>query len=167
MGIKINNLSNNIVSILDILSNNERLCQLLLHNESNPFFEPNPTAMKNIANPKSDSCRITPYAFDPEATIEDSSFIRVYYNNGEFDGSEAIQELTLHIDIIVAKNLWLINNDTRSMIRPYEIMDSIVDSIGRSSWNNKINVNFDSWTYLAVNTAFDAIRLYSNYFTVE
>ena len=166
MGIKVNNLSKNIVDIMTALSQNQGLAQLLVNNEQNPF-QKQITNLKDIARPSSDICRIYPYPFDPEAQIEDSSFIRVYYNQAEFNSNETIQEMDLHIDIIVAKNLWLINDNSRPLIRPYEIMDRVIDIVGKRSINNLISVKFDGWQHLAVNTKFDAIRLYSQYYSVE
>lgn len=168
MAIKINNLSKNIVDIMNILSQNQGLAELLVNNQSNPFDPSHPAINRQeLINPKSKLCRIHPYPFDPDAQIEDSSFIRVYYNQGEFNENETIQEMQLHIDIVVAKSLWLINDGRQSLIRPYEIMDRVIDMVGKRSINNLIKLKFDGWQHLAVNTKFDAIRLYSDYFSVE
>jgi hypothetical protein len=163
---KLNNLSKNIIDVMVTLSQNEGLAELLLNDISNPFSVPVADKTKLI-NPKSELCRIFPYPFDPDATTEDGSFIRVYYNMGEFNENETIQEMNLHIDVIVAKSLWLINDGRQSLIRPYEIMDRIVDMIGKRSVGGNIQVKFSGWQHLAVNTKFDAIRLYSDYWNVE
>jgi len=167
MTIKINNLSKNVIDIMMVLKENQGLAELLANNTDNPFDSKLPPIDKNkLINPKSDMCKIFPFPFDPEATIEDASFLRVYYNQGEFNENETIQEISLHIDIIVAKSLWLINDGRRSLIRPYEIMDRVIDMVGKRSIS-PIRVKFDGWQHLAVNTKFDAIRLYSDYFSVE
>lgn len=166
--VKINTLSKNVVDVIATLAKNDGLVKLLVHNVDNPFDSNLPAIDKSkIANPKSDLCRIYPYPFDPDAQIEDSSFIRVYYNQGEFNENEVIQDMDLFIDIIVAKSLWLINDGNKSMIRPYEIMDRVVDLVGKRSLNNTIKLKFDGWQHLAVNTKFDAIRLYSKYWNIE
>jgi hypothetical protein len=168
MAVKINTLSKNIVDVMVALSKNEGLARLLVNNADNPFDSSLPIIDKSkLINPKSESCRIYPYPFDPNATIEDSSFIRVYYNQGDFNENQVIQEMNLHVDIIVAKSLWLCNDGRNSLIRPYEIMDRVIDMIGHRSGNPTIKVKFDGWQHLAVNTKFDAIRLYSDYFSVE
>jgi hypothetical protein len=191
MAVKPNNLSRNIVQIMQALSKNDGLARLLIHDIDNPFdrkewderpsfdkggyyvqnangkFILPPIDKNKLVNPKSDSSRIHPYPFDIEATIDDRSFIRVYYNDGDFNDNEVIQEMHLCLDIVVAKNLWLINNGTESLIRPYEIMDRVIDLTGKKSINSTIKINFDGWQHLAVNSKFDAIRLYSNYFSVE
>lgn len=165
---KITNLSKNILDIMAQLSKNKGLANLLTHSVSNPFDDSLPQIVgKRLIDPSSDCCCIFAHPFEAEATIDDASFIRVYYNQGSFNENETIQEMTLHIDIIVAKSLWLINDGTNSLIRPYEIMDRIVDQVGRNSVNSPIKIKFDGWQHLAVNTKYDAIRLYCDYFSVE
>jgi hypothetical protein len=160
-------MSKNIVNIMLQLSYSDGLVKLLVNNVDNPFSSSLPVINNSqLINPDSIDARIFPYPFDPEAQIEDSSFIRVYYNNGEFDG-EIIAESQLHIDIIVAKSLWLINNEGRSLIRPYEIMGLVTDLLGTRSNNDTLKLKFTGWQHLAVNTKFDAIRLYSEYMSVE
>src|SRR5690606_2235206 len=121
-----------------------------------------------IVDQSSTFCRISPTPFNPEAEEEDKSMIRVYYNQGEFD-SEIITESSLFVDIIVAKSLWLIYDESykKQIIRPYEIMDCIIDTIGKKNGNPLVSVDFTGYQHLAVNTKFDAIRLYSEDFNTE
>lgn len=166
--IKLESLSKNIVKIMGELSKNEALARLLLNHDENPFEKPVGNNKRFIVHPKNELCRIFPFPFSPEATTESGAFIRVYYNNGEFDGSEVISETQLNIDIVVSKDLWLIHDDdNNSLIRPYEIMSRVVDMIGKRSVNSSIKLKLDGWQHLAVNTKFDAVRLYSEYFTIE
>lgn len=165
--IKPNNLSKNIVNVMKALAKNEGLARLLVNNVENPYVTPvGEEGRKNLITQDSVNSKIFPVPFDPDAQTEDTSFIRVYYNQGDFD-NEILQDLSLHVDIVVAKSLWLINDGTNSLIRPYEIMDRVIDLVGKKSANSSVSVKFDGWQHLAVNTKFDAIRLYSNYFNVE
>ncbi|UUV46967.1 tail completion protein [Bacillus phage vB_BanS-Thrax5] len=162
---KIDTLSNNVVRIMTAIAQNEGIRKMLLHNVSDPF-QPNlpDTDYMNIINPAHQLCKIKPYPFDTDAQVEDGSFIRVYYAEGKFDQSETILESTFHIDIIVAKELWLIKG---GKIRPYELMDRIIDMIGARAVGTGIKLNIDGFQHLAVSTKFDAIRLYSDYMSVE
>jgi hypothetical protein len=192
MAEKLNNLSQHVVGVMKELSRNDGLVELLSHNILTPLdstthtirpkYDTNNYYVINsegnfvlpeidndkIYNPSSSFCKILPYPFDPDATVSDGSFIRVYYNQGEFNDGQTIQEMSMHVDIIVAKSLWLINDLVRkqSLIRPYEIMDRVVDMVGKRSVS-PIKLNFTGWQHLAVNTKFDAIRLYSDYYSVE
>lgn len=164
--VKINNLSSNVTDVMIALKENDGLAELLTNNISNPFTIP-VKDKSSLINPKNANCKIFPYPFDPEVQIEDSSFIRVYYGRGDFNENEVIQEMTMNIDIIVAKNLWLISDGQRSLIRPYEIMDRIVDTVGYRSANGRIRLKISGWQHLAVNARFEAIRLYCDYYNVE
>jgi hypothetical protein len=164
---KLESLSKNVVKVIQSLSKNEGLARLLLHNVSNPNYPTKPEEFNNIARLSSEHCKIFPYPFDPEAQIEDECFIRVYYNDAEFSSNETISETRLHIDIICAKSLWLINDGVEPMVRPYEVVSRVISMLGRNSMGNTMNLKFDGMQHLAVNTKFDAIRLYSEYFTVE
>lgn len=183
---KMESMSKNIVDVMFELSKNAGLAMLLVNDFSDPFSKLHkPIDGRTLIKPDASTSKIFPYPFDPEATTLDGSFIRVYYNEGEFNSNEVIAESQLNIDIIVSKSLWLINDsnqeltlpdgtkytilpeNTRSLIRPYEIMGRVIDIVGRRSNNKTIRLNFDGYQHLYVNTKFDCIRLYSNYFSVE
>ena len=163
---KMETMSRNIVSICTELAKNEGIAMLLVNDVKTPF--------DTVLNPPVDKSKLVltkifPYPFDLEATVEDGSFIRVYYNDGEFNSNEVIAESQLNIDIVVSMSLWLIRDDIskKSLIRPYEIMGRVLDVIGRRSNNTTIKLNFDGYQHLYINPKFDAIRLYSNYMSIE
>lgn len=163
---RMESMSRNIVDIMTELAKNDGLARLLVNNTTNPFSTP--VLDKNrLIIPNANESKIFPYPFDVDATVEDGSFIRVYYNNGDFNDNEVIAESQLHVDIIVAKSLWLINDGTRSLIRPYEILSRVIDMIGLRSLNTTIKLKFDGYQHLYINSKFDCIRLYSNYMSIE
>lgn len=165
---KLESMSKNIVKIMGELIKNDGLNMLLVNNVSNPFDptlpEINP---KKLIVPNNPFSKIYPYPFDPDATTTDASFIRVYYNDGAFNANEVIAEAQLHIDVIVAKSLWLIDDGTDALIRPYEIAGRVITMLGATSVGSKIKLKFDGYQHLYVNPKFDAIRLYANYMSVE
>lgn len=161
-------MSKNIVNIMFTLARNEMLGRLLLHDVSNPYDLSLPKPIpESLMKPDSSVGKIFPYPFDPEATELDGSFIRVYYNDGDFDGSEAIAESHLHIDIIVSKTLWLINDGEQSLIRPYDIAGRVVDLVGRGSIGKNVKLHFKGYQHLYINAKYDCIRLYADYMSVE
>ncbi|MDE1406972.1 hypothetical protein [Bacillus licheniformis] len=165
---KLETMSKNVVNIMVTLARNEMLGRLLMHDIDNPYdlSLPKPE-MADLIKPDSSKAKIFPYPFDPEATKNDGSFIRVYYNQGEFNANETIAECDLHIDIIVSKQLWLINNGEESIVRPYDIAGRVVDLVGRNSINSLVKLKFEGYQHLYINTHFDAIRLFANYMSVE
>lgn len=176
MTIKMEVMSKNIVGIINQLSRNKALVELLTNNNMSLPLLGNPDAldakinqsiMDNIRNPFSQDAKIFPYPFNADATVEDGSFIRVYFNDGEFNENEVIAESSIHIDIVVARSLWLMNDGTESLIRPYEIMGRIISLIGKRSVGSPINIKFNGYQHLYVNDKFDAVRLYADYMSIE
>jgi len=174
---KLESMSKNIINIMFTLARNEMLGKLLTHDVSHPYDKslPKPT-VEGLIKPDASTAKIFPYPFDAEATDLDGSFIRVYYNDGEFNDNEVIAESNIHIDIIVSKTLWLINdnndpinnpNGGQSLIRPYDIAGRVVDLVGRRSIGSNIKVRFEGYQHLYVNTKYDCIRLYAEYMSVE
>lgn len=165
---KLESMSKNIVKIMGELVKNDALNMMLVNNVLNPFDSKLPTINpEKLIIPNNPESKIYPYPFDPDATISDASFIRVYYNDGAFNENEVIAESQIHIDIIVAKSLWLINNGIESQIRPYEIMSRILTMLGTTSLNKTIKLKFEGYQHLYVNPKYDSIRLYANYMSVE
>lgn len=154
------------------------LLKLLYSNDTSPYKADEVTSdiANEMINPTSPNIKIYPYPFDLDATTTDGSFIRMYYNSGAFNENEVILESKIVIDVVVARSLWLINSDdgkisqgdVKSLIRPYEIMGQIIDTLGRDSFNFlTIDMTFSNFQHLYVNDKFDCIRLYANYMSVE
>jgi len=167
---KLQSMSTTIVAVLKQLAKNQGLARLLVNDISDPYSLPvNEEVMDALIDPSSQFARIFPYSFDAEATTKDGSFIRVYYNDGRFNSNETIAQSDLHIDIVVARSLWLVSDKSkdRSYVRPYEIAGLVVDNLGRNSIGSSVKLKFDGYQHIYVNTKFDAIRLYANYMSIE
>lgn len=165
---KLDSMSHSVVDVIKTLSNSEMLRRLISHDVANPYSTklPAPPTAKEISTPTSGKAKIFPYPFDPEATTHDGSFIRVYYNTGEFNENEVIAESKMHIDIIVSKTLWLIDDGRSRKIRPYDIAGQVVDLIGRRGIATT-KLKFEGYNHLYINAKFDCIRLYAEYMSVE
>lgn len=158
-------MSNNVVDIMKAIAKNKGIRHLLSSDSGDPFNtkETIPSASQ-IVSPSYPGRKILPVSFHTDATTEDKTEIRVYYNVGRTDGSGKQIDANLHIDIICAKSLWEIKdrNNSRSLIRPYEIMSRIADEIGADN-RNGINIGtISQFQMLSVNEQFDAIRIYYN-----
>jgi hypothetical protein len=155
-------LSDNLVRTMKELIKNDGLVRLIANDTAKPFDT-------TVANPSSLlMTRIHPVPFDIEATTLDGTFLRIYYNQGTVGGEEVITESQIHIDIVCSRNLWLINDtDGSSKIRPYEIMDRVIDMLGKNSSNPYLRLEFDGFQHLYINTKFDCVRLYANYWEIE
>lgn len=171
---KLHTMSKNIVDILTMLSKSKELAKLLYFNVENPMMQPDANLPKwnELIRPSGVDAKIFPFPFDPDgSTSEDGSFIRVYYNDGEFNSNETVAESVLIIDVIVSNNLWLINNTNvlgkkESLVRPYEIAGRVIEAVGRRSVST-VKLNFTGYKHHYVNTQFQCIRLYADYMSVE
>ena len=155
--VKLEYMSDVVVEIIKRLSSNEGLARLLINNTDNPLEQTvTDEQKKQLFTFNSDESKIYPFPFNPVAETEDGSFIRVYYNYGEFNENEVIVELDLYVDIVVAKSLWLMNNRGKSLIRPYEIAGRVIELIGRRGvgGRNNIGVRAKSIKHLEVNNKF-------------
>lgn len=172
---KMETMSKNIVTLISQLAKNNALIELLINNDDslpllldavNLEAKITDKIRRDIISPRTDDAKILPYPFEVEATVTDGSFIRVYYNNGDFNENEVIAESQLHIDIIVARSLWLMDDGVKPLVRPYEIVSRVISMVGRNSVS-PVRVKFSGYQHLYINTKFDAIRLYADYMSVE
>lgn len=163
----LHSMSHNVVDIMQALAQNAGIRTLLYVDDSMPFHPKHskdvPTP-EEILSPKSDKRRIYPVSFNMNAQLADRTDIRVYYNVGRFDSSGKHVDYNMHIDIICAKELWLITDHVKkkSLIRPYEIMSRIIDSTGKHNYNGLNLGKPVQFQMLSVNERFDALRIYYN-----
>ena len=164
--VSMGHMSNNVVDVMKALADNYGIRALLYIDEDNPLDKEHKEDVPSnleILKPNSDKNRITPVSFNMKAQIPDRTEIRVYYNIGRFSTEGRHIDYNMHIDIICAKNLWLITDTLgNSKIRPYEIMSRIFDVVGQRNIN-QINIGKPvQFQMLSVNERFDAIRIYFN-----
>lgn len=160
---QIETMSKNIVEMMNTLSLNQALAELLLNDVSNPYDIPLPSNYVDMLFYGDDNqkAKILPQPFDENATKATGSFIRLYYFDGEIlDG--IMTDSQIHVDIIIANELWFIHEGNRSLIRAYEMMGRIIDTIGRRS-ASPVRLDFKGFQHMVVNTKFSAIRLYADY----
>ena len=164
--VSMGHMSNNVVDVMKALADNYGIRALLYIDEDNPLDKEHKEDVPNsldILKQNSDKNRISPVSFNMNAQVADRTEIRVYYNIGRFSTEGRHIDYNMHIDIICAKNLWLITDALgNSKIRPYEIMSRIFDVVGQRNIN-QINIGRPvQFQMLSVNERFDAIRIYYN-----
>lgn len=155
-------LSSNLVLILQEIVKNQNICKLLHYNTSTPLSSADITLPANnlILN------KIFPYPFNQNVILEDCSQIRVYVPNGYLENNRIIENTDICFDIIVAKNLWLINNNGQSLIRSYEIAKELVNIFNKNV-STIGRLNFKKFIHISVNDKFDCIRLISEMMTLR
>lgn len=168
--VSMGHMSNNVVDVMKAIADNYGIRALLYIDEDNPLdkeHKDNVPSSLEILKQNGDKNRISPVSFNMMAQIEDRTEIRVYYNIGRFSREGRHIDYNMHIDIICAKNLWLITDALgNSKIRPYEIMSRIFDVVGQRNIN-QINIGRPvQFQMLSVNERFDSIRIYFNTYDI-
>lgn len=149
-------MSDNLTLLLSEVIEVPEIVKYLTYNQKNPLSQPNVVSPSSLILKK-----IHPYPFDPIATTEDCTELRIYYPEGVFDSSGAVVETCVYIDIVVAKTLWLIN-DGKAAIRPYMIMKYLFEHFHKKSIGTLGRVEFTNFAHLHINETFDAIRIETN-----
>lgn len=163
MSLKINNISSNLVLIMQEIVNNQTLCKYLNYNQSNPLTQANLTLPANSLI----MTKVFPYPFDVKTEQIDISQLRIYYPKGDFGSNQVIENTDIWFDIVVAKSkeLWLVNDGT-ALIRPYEIMKNIINHFDGKSVSTVGRLKFNRFYHVSVNEKFDCVRLVAEMFTI-
>lgn len=178
--VKMRYMSKSLINAMTALSQDEGLVKLLLNDEDTPLScelpmnfvnsgKSNVKKFSKIIQQSSSFCRISPIPFSLDIETEEGSFIKMYYQKGEFDNAEIMNSLSFNIDIIVAKRLWLIHDDLTGerLIRPYEIMDRVIDILGKNAIGNNYKMDITDFQHLSVNDKFDSIRIYCESYQIK
>jgi hypothetical protein len=149
-------LSKNLTRIITELINQQNIAKYLNYDVANPLAQP------DLVLPAKDLVlnKVHPYPADPVALTKDCTQIRVYYPKSDFEVDSVIGNVEVYFDIVCAKStLWLINDGTDSLIRPYMIVKEIMEHFNRNSIGTIGQLKFDGFVHLTINDKFDAIRL--------
>lgn len=158
---RLNLLSPNLVLILQEIVKYQNICKLLYYNTSTPLSSADLTLPANNLI----LTKIFPYPFNINVVTEDCSQIHVYVPSGDFEDNRVIENINICFDIIVAKNLWLINNNGESLIRPYEIMKELINIFNKSV-STVGRIYFKRFIHISVNDNFDCVRLIGEMMTL-
>lgn len=150
--VKFELLSQNLLIILSELKKNSTFVKYVFYNDDKPLLNPvvqNPSVL-------SDSGLLLPSPFN--TTTTDCTQVRVYYL--DIDIEKNVDDCVLIFDVIVAKNLWLINNG-KPAVRPYAIAEEIMKTFQGKSIQTIGTLDFQRMKHMWVDEKFDAVRLYA------
>lgn len=159
-GLKLELLSPNLVLIIDEILNNQNICKYLYYNTKNPLGESNLTLPANsLKLTKVYPCRIN------TAITDECTQLRIYYPGAKLNAVGATEDIWVSFDILCHINLWLINDGTNSLIRPYEIMKELTNLFDQSL-STVGKLVFKEFNQIFVNDKFDCIRLMAKMMTI-
>lgn len=153
-------LSTNIIEIIDEVLSNQVLVNYIGHDSNNPSAQNiNP---KDIA-PNGINERIFPYPFDTSYTPDVRSQLHVYYPNFLLVNNGNANQVALIFDIVVHKHIWLLVDDKKRLLRPYQIAKHIYDTFNEKRIDGIGKIHFKEGLHTIVNGKFEGLRLVATF----
>lgn len=143
-------LSRNSIVLLEELIKDQELSKLITNNTSKPLD------MDDIKNTGSLVMKnVFPTPFDDNVPETQGTQLRVFFSNGELENKEILNTRVI-FQIIIHKDLWLIQSKDKNgiyqkRIRPYDIMDRIIDVFEGKSVKTLGVLKFNQYTFYHIN----------------
>lgn len=153
-------LSSNIVDIVNMILKNQMLVNYIGHNGDFPLTTPvNPL---DIA-PKGVDERIFTYPFDTSYTEDVRTQLHIYYPSFDFENNNHATGFFIVFDIVVHKDIWLVQDNSRKVIRPYQITEYLVETLKDKRIGNLGKISFVEGNHIIVNQQFEGVRLVAKF----
>jgi hypothetical protein len=156
-------MSSNLIAIIDEVLKNQELVNLIGHNGNFPILPPTvPPVAKDIA-PKGVNQRIYPYPFNVEYNQDVRTQLHIYYPSFQFKNNGYANEIILIFDIVVHKDIWLMIDNSKKVIRPYQICDQLVKIFKDKRVEGLGQIHFIDGSHTLINSDFEGIRLVAKF----
>lgn len=156
MTVRLEKFSSNIINIIDEILKNQEICNLVGQDGNIPVATP--VLAKDIA-PKGVKERIFAYPFDTNFTEDTRSQLHIYYPSFSFENNGHATEIVIIFDVVVHKNIWLMTDNKKKVIRAYEIVRNIVSSMNGKNIDGVGKIHFVEGAHTIVNSEFEGVRL--------
>lgn len=149
-------LSENIITIIGEVLKDKKLINYIGWNGDNPSQQSiDPLAIA----PKGASERIFPYPFDVNFKEDIRTELHIYYPNLKFESNGHAGRTVVLFDIVVHKSVWLLTDNGKKIIRPYEIANLILNIFKDKNIKNLGKLHFVEADHTVVNEEFEGFRL--------
>lgn len=149
-------LSSNIIAVIDEVLRNQTLVNYLGWNGDNPSAQ---TISPVSIAPRGVSERIFPYPFDTTFKDDVRTQLHIYYPNLAFENNGHAGVALILFDIVVHKDIWLLIDEGKKVIRPYEIARLILDAFKDKNVEGLGELHFVKADHTVVNEQFEGFRL--------
>lgn len=151
---KFNNLSRNALIIINELVEREDFLKFLTNNSKEPLSQ------EIIGNPSSllgEKLFITPFAGDvPKETCTN---IRIHYNGGRIE-RRVFLVTEVVFEILIHKDLWYVRDkEGNQSLRPFELMDEIVDTFEDRTIGTLGVLHFVDYKYYKIDNSWGVYTL--------
>lgn len=151
-----NRLSSNIITIIGEVLKNQELVNCIGWNSDEPSKQQiNPSEIA----PRGKSERIFPYPFDVSFKDDIRTQLHIYYPNLTFESNGHAGRAVILFDIVVHKSIWLMTDDQKKVIRPYEIARLILDTFKDKNVEGLGEIHFVSADHTVINEQFEGFRI--------
>ena len=156
------NMSENIISILYEILDNDDLLKYVYYKSSRPL-EQDDLSQEEKNGLINNYIHSTPYT--PQVLTEQKNQLRVFYPNGELE-NRIVLETDVVFQIIVHRDLWLIgeytdNDEYKKKLRPYQIMDEIIKTFQDKTVDKLGVMHFVNFVYRYLNEEYGMYELFS------
>lgn len=149
-------LSSNIIVTIGEILKNQNLVNYIGWDGDNPSVAK--IVPSDIA-PKGANERILPYPFDTSFNDDVRTQLHIYYPSLTFKNNAKASQAIILFDIVVHKDIWLVTDMGKKLIRPYQIAKYIVDIFKDKNINGLGELHFLQGTHTIVNDKFEGFRL--------
>lgn len=156
-------MSSNLIDIIEEVLKNQELVNLIGYNGNFPILPPNvPVVPKDIA-PKGSKERIFPYPFNVDYKADVRTQLHIYYPSFRFKNNGHANEIILIFDVVVHKSIWLMQDNNKKVIRPYQICKQIVDTFKDKKVGQLGEIHFVDGSHTLINSDFEGVRLVAKF----
>lgn len=159
-------LSSNLIDIINEISKNQELVNLIGHNGNFPITSPfTPVKFADIA-PYGKNQKIFPYPFNTKIKEDEVSVktqLHIYYPNFTFENNNNVTQVIVIFDIVVHKNIWLMLDNGKKVVRPYQIVNQLYKTFNKKTIGGLGKIHFIDGSHVIINNEFEGIRLVASF----
>lgn len=153
-------LSSNNVALISELLKNQSLVNYIGHTGDNPnSVNISPASIA----PNGAKERIFAYPFDTEYNDDVRTQLHIYYPSFELQNNGYANNVVVAFDIVVHKKIWLVSDNGEKIIRPYQIIKYIMDSLKGKDIPKLGKIHFLEGMHTTINEQFNGIRLIATF----
>ncbi len=156
-------LSSNLIDIIDEVLKNQELVNLIGHNGNFPIVAPNNPVRPSDIAPFGSNQKIFPHPFDVEYKEDVRTQLHIYYPEFIFVNNGHANEVAIIFDIVVNKKIWLMMDNGKKVVRPYQIVNQIVKSFRKKRIGGLGEIHFSNGVHTIINSDFNGIRLVAKF----
>lgn len=149
-------LSQNMITIIGEVLKNQQLVNYLSVNSDNPSSTNIPSL--TIA-PNGINQRVFPYPFDTTFKDDVRSQLHIYYPKITFENNGNAGRAIVIFDIVVHKDIWLVQDNGQKVIRPYQIATLIFNTFKDKHVKGLGQIHFVGADHTVINEQFEGFRL--------